>query len=137
MSNVFALCKENRKHLIFFFKLRDTKCFVELNSSAKCTAGNFFFSPNGYWNQIHHVQICQTTHMEWWADGISSVSATSPLSVFPSGPVQQQMSLANRWRLCMFKCDWRGQRHKVKLSKHSQYDKKLRGLDYTLCQCLD
>lgn len=43
MSNVFALCKENRKHLIFFFKLRNTKCFVELNSSAKCTAGNFFF----------------------------------------------------------------------------------------------
>lgn len=76
-----------------------------LNSSVKCTAGNFFFS-NGYWNEICHVQTCQIshvggfagrhTHKEWWADGIHSVSATSPLSALPPGPIQQQMSLAKQ-----------------------------------------
>lgn len=33
-----------------------------LNSSVKCTAGNFFFS-NGYWNEICHVQTCQISHV--------------------------------------------------------------------------
>lgn len=61
------------------------------------------------------------THTEWWADGISSVPTTSPLSVFLSGPVQQQMSAGNRWPRCMFKCvlTAEGREHEVKLSERS------------------
>lgn len=67
---VFPLCKENRKHLT---QQRNTKCFVELNSSAKCTADHFFFSPNGYWNEICHGQICQISRV----GGIDGLHAQS------------------------------------------------------------
>lgn len=130
----FQLYEGTRKHFISFWteicRIFCGATIDYLNSSVKCTAGNFFFfkwilewnlsCPNMSDQPCGWLRWTTHTHKEWWADGIHRVPATSPLSALPPGPIQQQMSLANRWRLCMFKCvwDWRGQRHKVRLSQH-------------------